>query len=100
MLDEGSTTLKPLYESRRFAELERRANKIGFDLFVEKETVVMRYYNLRYESRIGNIVLSELYDVNRWLDILEKHIAWYEKSKWGQYPGWDQELPDKYKNLK
>lgn len=100
MLDEGSQTLKPLRDSHKFAELERRANKIGFDLFVEQESIIMRYYNGKYESRLDNVTLVKPLDLDRWLEILDGHIAWYEKSCWGQYPGWEKDLPNKYKNLR
>lgn len=92
--EECFATLK---QSSELSAVGRRALALGWTIALEREgnvaRLIMRHYTQHYTKEYPSFSLLKDDDVRRWIDRCAAEVDELDRTKWGQYEGWEQDLP-------
>ena len=90
-----------LYEafakSSELASIGRLALGLGWTIVLERNEDVtklsMRHYTQLHVKEYPSFSLMKNDDIRRWIKQCDEDVEGLEQTKWGQYSGWDMDLP-------
>ena len=85
-------------ESPEMIAVGRRALALGWSIVVEQEkdgflSLSLEHYTERYHRTYPTFVLRNDNDVKYWTKRCAEEVEELERTKWGQYEGWEKDLP-------
>ena len=92
-------------ESPEMVAIGRRALALGWSIVVDQQedgtlSLCMEHYSGRFVRNFPSFALRHDDDVLCWTARCTEVIDDLEHSKWGQYEGWEKDLPEHCKEIR
>jgi hypothetical protein len=85
-------------ESPEMIAIGRRALALGWSVVVEQQkdgtlSLSLEHYTKHYRHTYPDFALRDGGDVKRWTKRCAAEVEELDRTKWGQYEGWEKDLP-------